>query len=43
MWIYCAVGFAVVALFFVGLKIISVLIDRGIIRWTKSTSEDEDS
>lgn len=43
LWAYCWIGFAIVLFSLLILKVVSALIDRGIIRWTKSTSEDEDS
>jgi len=44
MWIYSSTGFSIIILFLLILKIISVLMDKGIIRWSTSlTSSDDDS
>lgn len=41
MWMYCLIGFVAVGLVFVVLKIVSVLVDRGVIHWTNSVDEED--
>jgi hypothetical protein len=42
IWVYCSIGFTVMIFSLVALKIISVLIEKGIIQWSKSSSSDDD-
>jgi hypothetical protein len=42
IWVYCSIGFAVVIFSLVVLKIVSVLIDKGIIKVSKSVNSDEE-
>lgn len=43
LWFYCFIGFGVVVLSLLVLKIVSVMIDKGIIRLSQSLSSDDDS
>lgn len=42
-WVYCWVGFGCVAFILLIIKIVSLLIDRGVIRLSSSLSSDDDS
>jgi hypothetical protein len=41
--VYCYVGFVVVLIILVIIKIVGVMIDKGIIKWSKSLGSEDDS